>query len=105
MGFGPRKVYYGVNATKEMTVECSWGERVIPNLTSMVAGQSLESHPLRASLQAASGSPPLGPSARTAALWASVLGAATIPASALLCSPAALQLCHRVTQSTGWSSL
>ena len=34
--------------------ERSWGERVAPNFIPTVAGQSLESHPLRASLHAAS---------------------------------------------------
>ena len=64
VGFSPEQVHYGFSVTKEMTVEHSWGERVIPNFISMVAGQSLESHSLRASLHAASWSLPLGPSAR-----------------------------------------
>ena len=94
MGFSPQEVHYGFSVTKEMTVEHSWGERVIPNFIPMVSGQSLESRSLRASLRAASRSLPLA-STHTAVLWASVLGAATTPASALLsCSLAALPPCH-----------
>ena len=74
--------------TKEMTVEHSWGERVIPNFISTVAGQSVESHPLRASVHVASQSLPLGLSAPRA-ISVSVLGAAITPVSVLwqLCSP------------------
>ena len=108
MGFSPRQVHYGFNVTKEMTVEHSWGERVISNFSPMVAGQSLESRPLRAHLHAEGRSLPLGLSACTAILWASaqsshiailwasVLSAATTPA---------LQPCLRITQSTGQGSL
>ena len=103
MGFSPGQVHHGFNVTKEMTVKPSWGERVIPNFISMVTGQSLESHLLRASLQAASWPLTLDPSAPTAILWASVLGAATT--HPLLCAPATLQLCHHVAWSTGRSSL
>ena len=75
-------------------MECSWGERVIPNFIPMVAGQSLEFHPLRASLHAASQSLPLGLSARTA-ISVSVLGAATTPVFSLLSySLAAMPPCH-----------
>ena len=42
LGFSPVPVHYGFNVTKEMTVEHSWGERIIPNFISTVAGQSLE---------------------------------------------------------------
>ena len=45
MGFGPKQVHYGFSVTKEMTVERSWGQRVIPNFIPMVAGQVQESHP------------------------------------------------------------
>ena len=93
MGFSPGQVHYGFHVTKEITVECSWGERVIPNFIFTVAGQSLESHPLRASLHAASWSLPLGLSTH-AAISVSVLGATTTPASSLLtCSLAAIPPC------------
>ena len=65
MGFSPGQVHYGFNVTKEMTVEHSSGVRVVPNFISTVAGQSLKSHSLRASLHAASRSLPLGLSTRT----------------------------------------
>ena len=115
MGFSPRQVRYGFSVTKEMTVEHSWGERVIPNFISTVVGQSLKSHSLRASLHPARQSLPLGPSVHTAILWASLhsrpaqpssgpLSLALPPCQPLLCSPAALQPCHGVTQSTRQSS-
>ena len=66
MGFSPGQVHYGFIVTKGMTVECSWSERVIPNFISTVAGQSLKSCSLRATLHAASRSLPLGPSVHTA---------------------------------------
>ena len=95
MGFSPRQVHYGFSVTKEMTVKHSWGERVIPNFIPTVAGQLLKSSSLRASLHATSWSLPLGLSAHTAVLWASVLGGATSPASALLsCSLAAVPPCR-----------
>ena len=62
----PGQVHYGFSESKEMTVEHSWGERIIPNFISMVAGQSLESCPLRASLRTASRSRPLGLSTHSA---------------------------------------
>ena len=94
MGFSPGQVHYGFNETKETKVERSWGERVIPNFVPMVAGQSLESHPLRVSLHAASWSLPLGLST-PAAVSVSVLSTATTPASALLsCSLAVVPPCH-----------
>ena len=97
MGFSPRQVHSGFSVTKEMAVEHSWGETVIPNFIPTVAGQSLESHPLRVSLHAASQSLPLGlsPPPTPAAILVSVLSAATSPASALLsCSLAAVPLCR-----------
>ena len=88
MGLSPRQVHFGFSVTKEMTVERSWGERVIHNFIPTVAGQSLKSHPLRVSLHTASQSLPLG-------LWVSALGTATTPASALLsCNLAATPPCH-----------
>ena len=87
IGFGSGQVHYGFSVIKEMTVECSWGEQLSFILT--VAGQSLEPHPLRASLHAASRSLPLGPSA-LAAVSVSALHAATTPVSSLLscsCTP------------------
>ena len=78
-----------------------------PNFISMVAGQSLKSHSLRVSVHAASQSLPLGPSVCTPVLWASLhtcptqpspgpLSSVLPPLQPLLCSPAALQPCHRV---------
>ena len=73
----------------------------------MVAGQSLESHSLRVSLHAASPSLPLGPSAQLSSgplclhshptqPSSGPLSSALPPLQTLLCSPAALQPCHRV---------
>ena len=62
-GFSPRQVHYEFSVAKEKTLEHSWGERVIANFTSSVAGQSLKSHSLRVSLHTASRSLPLGLSA------------------------------------------
>ena len=53
MGFRPGQVDYRFNVTKEMTVECSWGERLIPNFFSSVPGQSLKSRSEQVSMQQA----------------------------------------------------
>ena len=126
VGFSPWQVHYGFSVTKEMTVERSWSERVIPNFISTVAGQSLKFRSLRASLHAASWSLPLGLSVCTAVLWAPLSaqpssrplclhsrptqpssGSVSVlpPLQPLLCDPAALQPCHHVVQSTGQNSL
>ena len=102
MGFSPGQVHYRFNVTKELTAESSWGERVIPNFISTVACQSLESRPLRGSLHAASRSLPLGLPTPAAASVSNLV--ALPPLQPLLLCPAALQLCHCVTQSTGQSS-
>ena len=90
MGFSSRQFHYGFSVTKEMTVEHSWGERVISNFIPTVVGDSLEFCPLRGSLHAANQSLPLGLSAPVA-ISVSVLGAATTPVSSLLsCSHATM---------------
>ena len=74
-----------------MTMECYWGERVVSNFIPTVAGQSLESCPLRSSLHAASWSLPLGlyPAAIPS------LSSALPPLQPLLsCSHEALPPCH-----------
>ena len=94
MGFSPRQVHYGFSETKEMTVEHSWGERVIPNFIPTVAGQSLESCPLRASLHAAGRSLPPGPSARCSHLK-SLSSVLPLLQPLLSCSrAAAIPRCH-----------
>ena len=103
MVFSSLEVHYGFNETKKMTMELSWDQRVYTQLYSHGGSQSLESRPLRASLHAANRSLLLGLSA-PAAVSVSVLGTAT-PLQSLLCSPAALQPCHRVAQGSGWSFL
>ena len=92
--------------TKENDSKTFLGWKGYSQLNFQVAGQSLESHSLRASLHAAGRSLPLGPSVLTAVLWASLHSPPTQPSSGLLslalpplqpllCSPAALEPCHR----------
>ena len=107
---------------RKLTAECSLGCKHYIQLYFQVAGQSLESHSLRASVHAASWSLPLGPSVLTAVLWAPLstqlsctavlwaslhsrptqpssgpLSSVLPPLQPLLCSSAALQPCHHVT--------
>ena len=98
IGFSPGQVHYGFSVTKEMTIECFGGERVIPNFISTVAGQSLESCRLRMSLHAARRSLPLGLSAPTAVSVSALHAATTSVSSLLSCSFAAVPPCH--AQST-----
>lgn len=69
-------------------------KQLIPNLTPTAAGQSPEHHPLRASMHAASQSPPPGLST-AAAVSVFFLGPATTSISALLqsCNYAAMPSC------------
>ena len=108
MGFSPRQVHYVFNVTKEIDGKTFLGWKGYTQLYFQVAGQSLESHSLRASLYAASRSLPLGPSVRTAVPHSCTLSLCPwrchhSSLCSLSCSLVALPPCH--AQSTGRSSL
>ena len=99
MGFSPRQVHYGFSVTKEIDSKTFSGRKGYMQLYFQVAGQSLKSHSLRASLHAASQSLPLGPNVCTAVPHSHPLGLCPRCCHHSSFCSALLQPCSCVTMS------